>query len=324
VTALPSISVIVPVRDDAEKLRRCLASIRANQYEGAIDIIVVDNGSRDQSVAVARDARATVVILPGSRVSELRNAGATRATGDIFAFVDADHVIDESWMAAAAELLTQADVAAAGAPYVTPPGGNWVQRAYDRFRMRHRGTHDVEWLGSGNLAVRHRVFVEVGGFDTSLETCEDVDLCNRLRRRYRIVSDDRLRSVHFGDPSTLTALFFGELWRGRDNFPATMRGPLSLRSISSLVAPIANLFFIAAIVVGAIAGPWLGPELFLVGTGGVAVLTICRAAQLTFNADDAMARDVLPNLAVACTYNVARALALVLRATHRRRKAAEA
>ena len=41
----------------------------------------------------------------------------------------------------------------------------------------------VTWLGSGNMAVRRSAFEEVGGFDTTLETCEDVDLCRKLRAR---------------------------------------------------------------------------------------------------------------------------------------------
>ena len=66
----------------------------------------------------------------------------------------------------------------------------------------------------------------VGGFDAQLTACEDVDLCNRLRQAgHRIVADPAMRNVHYGDPSTLTALFFGELWRGRDNLQRDLPRP---------------------------------------------------------------------------------------------------
>ena len=241
-----------PVRDDAERLRQCLASISANRYGGDVEIIVADNGSRDHSVDVARAAGAKVVVLPQGQVSQLRAAGVAQATGDILAFVDADHTIDDGWITAAVEALTSPDIAVAGAEYLPPPCVNWVQRAYDRLRSHRRGIHDVEWLGGGNMAVRSKLFADAGGFDTSLETCEDVDLCNRFRAAgYRVVSDDRMRSIHFGDPTTLREVFFGELWRGRDNLRTTLRAPLTLRSVPSLAIPAASLLFMATTAVGA-------------------------------------------------------------------------
>src|SRR5262249_52970008 len=159
------------------------------------------------------------------------------------------------------------------------------QRAYDRFRLHRRGIHEVDWLGSGNLAVRRDAFLRVGGFDTSLETCEDVDLCNRLRAAgYRLVSDDRMRSIHFGDPSTLGELFRGELWRGRDNVRTTIRGPLTLRSLPSLAVPVANLLLLTIGLIGASAAPWLGPGALLWAAGGIAFLSACQSARMTLNA----------------------------------------
>ena len=51
------------------------------------------------------------------------------------------------------------------------------------FAARPRDQRDADWLGSGNLAVSRTAFELVGGFDTSLETCEDVDFCHRLRAK---------------------------------------------------------------------------------------------------------------------------------------------
>jgi GT2 family glycosyltransferase len=58
------------------------------------------------------------------------------------------------------------------------------------------------------MAVSKEAFFSIGGFDQTLETCEDVDLRQRLRARgWRVVGDDRLHNVHFGDPATLGHLF---------------------------------------------------------------------------------------------------------------------
>jgi glycosyltransferase involved in cell wall biosynthesis len=77
VEAVPHISFVIPVRDDATRLERCLASIRQNDCVAArVEIIVVDNGSADCSVAVAQAAGARVVQTPHKPVAELRNIGA--------------------------------------------------------------------------------------------------------------------------------------------------------------------------------------------------------------------------------------------------------
>src|SRR5207237_2176262 len=119
------------------------------------------------------------------------------ARGDMVAFVDADHEIDPGWAESAAETLSGPGVGAVGAPYHAPRDGTWVQQVYDTLRTRVPGCQDASWLGSGNLAVRAEAFRRVQGFDPTLETCEDVDLCQRLRAAgYRVMSDHRLRSVH--------------------------------------------------------------------------------------------------------------------------------
>ncbi len=180
--------------------------------------------------------------------------------------------------------------------------------------------HDVEWLGSGNLAVRRELFLKVGGFDVSLETCEDVDLCNRLRAtRHRIVSDDRLRSIHYGDPDTLRAVFLGELWRGRDNLRASLRGPFTIRSVPSVAIPIVDLVLLTAAMLGIFMLPWDGSQLLVVGALGFFFLSLCRASRMTRNASQGVVREFGANLAVACVYDCARALALVSKVGHRTR-----
>src|SRR5262245_30786828 len=112
------ISFVIPVRDDAESLRRCLDSIRNSEWpHDGVEIIVMDNGSRDDALAVAEEFGARHVWLAGVRVGELRNRGALLATGSLVAFVDADHEIDKHWIRGAIEVLSEHPRAGAvGAP----------------------------------------------------------------------------------------------------------------------------------------------------------------------------------------------------------------
>ena len=317
------ISVIVPVRDDATRLRRCLQSIRSSTpANGTTEIIVADNGSKDDSPRVASDAGARVLVLPDLRVSALRNSAAKAASGDVLAFVDADHELDPGWMAAAADSLREPTVAAAGALYVDPPGGTWVQQTYGALRGRTKGRHDTDWLGSGNMLVRKDAFEKVAGFDVSLEACEDVDLCRRLRSAgFRIVGDERLRSIHHGDPATLRALFRAERWRGRDNVRVSLRGPLRLRDLPSLVMPMLMLASLIAVIsapaIAAVSGAG-GLTLAVAGAVVIAALAAARAARIIRNIERPSPVSVARAFAVALTYEVARGIALVTRAPHHR------
>jgi glycosyltransferase involved in cell wall biosynthesis len=319
-TAAPVLTFIIPVRNDEARLAQCLASIARNGHTGVCEILVIDNGSADGSVAVARRAGATVIELPHTPVAEMRNTGAGAAKGTLLAFVDADHILDAGWVAAALETLEDENVTAAGAPYATPGDANWLQRAYGRLRPELKGSMQVDWLGSGNLIVRAEAFHRVGGFDTSLETCEDVDLCNRLRLHgFRLIADERLRSVHLGDPATVRAVFFGELWRGRDNMRVTLRGLLSLRALPSLLIPVWNLAALAAVALGLVLWPWAGGVLVAAAVLAL-VLTVALRLWRLLPRRAWVAGDLLGAMAVAATYEVARALALVARATHRTRR----
>src|SRR6266851_10053265 len=145
-----TVSFVIPVKNDARRLERCLEAIAQNQAATAgADVIVADNGSTDDSCNVATVAGARVLSLPGLRVSELRNRGAQSATGAILAFVDADHEIVPTWLASAIDALADASVGAVGALYLAPSApsapaeGSWVQQMYGALRGRTVGRHDV-------------------------------------------------------------------------------------------------------------------------------------------------------------------------------------
>ena len=94
------ISVIVPVYNCERFLDRCVESLVA-QTCSEIEILLVNDGSKDGSLAVcrkweARDKRVIVIDRPNGGVSAARNAGLDRARGDYIAFVDSDDWIDST------------------------------------------------------------------------------------------------------------------------------------------------------------------------------------------------------------------------------------
>jgi hypothetical protein len=319
----PTVSFIIPVRNDAERLGRCLATIRSNGYPAQlVEIVVVDNDSTDGSADIAYRSGATVVRVGGQPVGELRNQGVLASSGDFLAFVDADHTIGPDWIVNAIEVLSgHAEVAAVGALYDAPHGGTWVQRTYDLLRRREPGMRDVEWLGSGNMVVRRQAFETVGGFDRTLHACEDVDLCSRLRANgYRVLQDSRLRSVHFGDPSTVAAVFRGELWRGRDNLRVSLRAPLTLRGLPSVMLPIIDLGFLVFIIVGLATRSQMGLTIAALAAGGILAAAVARAYRMMLPLERATMLACAQALVVAFTYDLARAISIVRPGGHDARR----
>ena len=94
----PLVSIILPVYNAQSHLARCLSSICAQTYQN-LEIIVLNDGSKDQSLPVCeefrkKDSRIILVDKSNSGVSDTRNLGLKLATGEYIQFVDSDDYID--------------------------------------------------------------------------------------------------------------------------------------------------------------------------------------------------------------------------------------
>ena len=265
-TAWPFISVIIPVRNDSARLAVCLDSLAEQDYPtDRYEVIVVDNGSTDDSRGVAERAGAKVLCFPGLRVGALRNRGVAAAQGEIVAFVDSDHEVPEGWLAAGAEELSSSGkMHLVGSPCLAPSDGTWVQRGWEIHRLRNRRRSQPAWLGAGNMFLRRSDFDRLGGFNEDLVAAEDVDLCVRLAEQSgKIISDMRLANIHHGEPKTLWQFFKKEYWRGSSGIRAFFAHGMPLHEVPSLVWPLFHLLavfgLIAAVIYGALQASPLVP-----------------------------------------------------------------
>jgi glycosyltransferase involved in cell wall biosynthesis len=154
---VPDVSVIVPARDAASTIGATLQALAEQQFGGDYDVIVVDNGSRDETADVAR--RAGVRVLQrqrGEGPAAARNAGAQDAQATVLAFTDADCLPAPGWLAAGVRALAGADLVQG--PVSPPPG--FAAGPFDRtVWVESEGLYET-----ANLFVRREWWECVGGF----------------------------------------------------------------------------------------------------------------------------------------------------------------
>jgi glycosyltransferase involved in cell wall biosynthesis len=105
------VSVVIPARDAEAMIGRTVAAVRAQELDGAFEVIVVDDGSTDRTRLVAEEAGARVVrnATPAGP-ADARNAGVAAATAPLIAFTDADCVPAPGWLRAGLDALEDADL----------------------------------------------------------------------------------------------------------------------------------------------------------------------------------------------------------------------
>jgi mycofactocin glycosyltransferase len=183
------VSVVVAVRNCEHTLPALLASLAQQDCVERYEVIVVDDASTDDSLAVARDfARHLPVVIcemPRQRgPGAARNAGVERSRAAILAFCDGDDIVHRSWLRSlSAAIRRRPLVAGAIHPLdhdaVRPPASVRGKPLVDPAGLTSYHRH-LPWGLTANLAVRRDVFAEIGGFAAELRTGEDADLCWRL------------------------------------------------------------------------------------------------------------------------------------------------
>jgi GT2 family glycosyltransferase len=188
------LSVIIPVHNGGDDLRRCLDALAASTRPPD-EVIVVDDASSDGSGDLARRRGARVVRLDGSPHGPAfaRNRGTETAQGDILVFCDADVAVHAHTLARVERYLVEhPEIAALFGSYdADPPARGLVSRyknlLHHYVHQHSRREASTFWAGCG--AIRCEVFAALGGFDEGYTrpSIEDIELGARLRRAgYRV------------------------------------------------------------------------------------------------------------------------------------------
>jgi glycosyltransferase involved in cell wall biosynthesis len=180
----PRVSVVVCSFNGERTLADTLAGVCALEYPDC-EVIVVDDGSTDETAAIAARFGARVVSTENRGLSSARNTGMSEATGEIVAYTDDDARPDPHWLVYLVTAFRAGHHAAVGGPNLPPPDGlvpACVAAAPGGPQHVLLSDNEAEHIPGCNAAFLRRALHEVGGFDLRFRVAgDDVDLCWRLQ-----------------------------------------------------------------------------------------------------------------------------------------------
>jgi len=187
-----TISIIIPTFNEAENITELVTFIRHLGYEEILEILVVDGGSKDDTVMLAREAGAVVMTSDQRSRAAQMNLGANRAKGDILYFVHADVRLLSSFVTDIRESLDEGFQS--GCYRYIFDSNKFLLKVnayFTRFdSIMCRG-------GDQTLFVRKSIFNLLGGYDESYTIMEDYNFILRLRKkcRFKIIQKDIIVSA---------------------------------------------------------------------------------------------------------------------------------
>lgn len=225
----PRLSVVIPVRDGIDFVRRAIESAQAIPLS-PLEIVVVDDGSRDGTLGLLEDmacADPRIAVVKRSSdhgVSAARNAGIAAAGSDLICFLDADDYLRPQAIAdRVGHHEAHPDVVFSFSNYQSLLPGGVLEDRYDdhcpTFQKAVASQEGIATLGksafrllysenpvctSGTI-VRRATLMELGGFDRSLRQAEDWDMWIRLSRAGAVAYSPSAELVHMARPGSLSS-----------------------------------------------------------------------------------------------------------------------
>jgi glycosyltransferase involved in cell wall biosynthesis len=184
----PYLSVIIPAYNEEKILPRCLKALQNQTYpKDNYEIIVVDNDSQDETMAIAKEHGVRVLHYTDKHiVAAVRNYGVAHAHGAVFVFVDADSVVTPDYLEKVIfELENTKYVAVAGEalPLDNKPYIKIMFRLYHYILLINQLFGVVIPWGF-SLAIRKPAFIALGGFDENLSTYDDATMGLRIQKKF--------------------------------------------------------------------------------------------------------------------------------------------
>lgn len=235
------VSVIIPTFDEQEVIAKCLKSL-TNQTYKPLEIIVVDDGSRDNTLKIAKGFKVKVAKQKHQGPGTARNRGATLAKSEVLVFVDADMTFEKNFIRDLIKPILQKKVIGTFSKneMVKNPDNIW-SKCWNINRnspLEKMIPDDFPDEASVYRAILKREFNKVGGFDTNGDYTDDWSLSRKLKVKSKAAEG----AVYYhSNPPTLSEVYRQARWIGKNQF---ISGTLFRRIRSLLLYSLPTSFLI--------------------------------------------------------------------------------
>jgi glycosyltransferase involved in cell wall biosynthesis len=311
-----SVSIIIPALNEEKMIGRCLESLTRLAFaRDRFEVLVVDNGSRDKTLAIANSFKdrlnLKVLQQAGVRISALRNLGARAAAGDILAFLDADCLAPADWLDRIFALAAADDAGVLGAHYLLPEDSSWVGRTWHRYQEAPK-TGEVSHVPAGDLIMRREDFLNLGGFDETIQTNEDYELCDRARKAGMAVrAFPQIGVIHLGTAQSLLVFFRKQAWHGTHVIKVFLRDVFRSHNRNAVFFAFYTLLSILTFMTGIVWALARHGSWWLAATAFAALCLPPTALAIKNVLSSRRYSDFFPLFALYLTYGIARAKALL-------------
>lgn len=192
------ISIIIPARNEAKLIADTLRSLQNQSYKGDYEILVVDNGSKDNTAEIARSCGVRVVSANDHQsVFYARQLGADATDGDIIVQADGDTLYPENWLQKIADKLEKH-------PEAVAVGGRFLYREKFTWSFIELTVRDVlnkisaAWFGrpflvsGATFAFRRSAFNKVGGYKNIPYSADQHGITTRFRKLGKVIYDSKI------------------------------------------------------------------------------------------------------------------------------------
>ena len=229
------VSVVIPAYNAQQTIAEAVEqSVAQAKGPMEVEVVVVDDGSVDDTAKIAESAGATVIKQENAGPASARNKGWGSASGNLICFTDADCIPMTGWLENLLDGFTDLQVGSVAGSYEIANPSSWLARwVHQEIMERHKRMPPfVRAFGSYNVAIPRHVLQATGGFDPVYRRAsgEDNDLSYRIiKKGWRIAFRPQARVAHYHPEKVLKYLleqYRHGFWRAKlyKDHPEMIRG----------------------------------------------------------------------------------------------------